>query len=186
MTLSLTHDLRASLGALRDKYERMLALRVAHVRAYEDPTFVEPNPRRAMAALAEEFPGALRELDTLPLDEIERRIQSLGRAEEEPSASEPWMHAQMLFHRYARGAVVTKRWLAGRKDITPAIKQAFARAIERLPRGEDAGLFAGELEHVAHPPRGRVMDLVHAKVARAMDIADTEVRALVFGVRGSP
>ena len=69
------------LRALRDKYEQMLCLRQLHARAKQDPEFVEPDPRSAMAALARDYPGALREIDELPIEDIERRIAELAAAE---------------------------------------------------------------------------------------------------------
>ena len=66
----LTRD----LTDLRAKYEEILRLRLLH------GTGDEPDPRRAMAALAGRFPGALRELDDLPLPEIRARIEALRAA----------------------------------------------------------------------------------------------------------
>lgn len=171
----------SDLRALRDKYERMFALRAAHERARSDASFVEPDPREDMARLAEDYPGALREIDVLPLELIAARIQALVTAERDPSRVETWMVAQTAFHCHARGALVAKRWLAGRKTITPAVRAAFAEALRGLPRGADAELFANELEAVASPPRGRLMVLVHAKVARALAMTEAEARMLVFG-----
>lgn len=176
------HDL-SDLRALRDKYERMLVLREAHLRARSDASFVEPDPRPEMARLAEEYPGALREIDSLPLELIAGRIEALRIAELQPSHVEAWMTAQVTFHRYARGVLVTKRWLAGRKTITPALRAAFVRAVRTMPRGSEAELFADELDAIASPPRGRLMDLVHTKVARALDLTEAQARALVFRAR---
>jgi hypothetical protein len=169
------------LRSLRDKYERMLALRVAHERGKRDPTYEEPPPRDAMAKLADDFPGALREIDSLPLGEIEARIASLRAAEADRANAEPWMGAQVIFHRLARGALVTKRWLRGRKRLTAATRTAFGRAVPELPRSADAKLFADDLDRVASPPRGRLMDLVHARVAETLGVTEREARLLVFG-----
>lgn len=163
----------------------MLSLRNAHERARRDAGFVEPDPRPAMASLAEQYPGSLREIDTLPLDVIATRIDALRSVERHPSRAEPWMVAQIAFHRFARGALATKRWLAGRKSITPALRAAFTRATATLPQGADARLFAGDLETIAAPPRGRLMDVVHARVAQTLGITAAEARALVFG-RSAP
>jgi hypothetical protein len=172
---------REDLRALRDKYERMLALRAAHARAREDASFVEPDPRPEMAKLALEYPGSLREIDVLPLNVIAARIDALALAERRPAAAEPWMIAQVTFHHYARGALATKRWLAGRKRITVAIRASFELDAATLSRGNAAALFAADLEQVASPPRGRLMDVVHAKVALALEVTESEARALVFG-----
>ncbi|MBX3209233.1 MAG: hypothetical protein KF764_29645 [Labilithrix sp.] len=171
---------RQDLRALRDKYERMLSLRTAHERARRDVSFVEPDPRPEMARLAADYPGSLREIDRLPLDVIAARIAALSAAERRPLDAEPWMIAQATFHRFARAALATKRWLAGRKAITPALRSAFTRATARLPHGADARLLASELEAIASPPRGRLMDVVHARVARTLDVTPAEARRLVF------
>jgi hypothetical protein len=172
---------RKDLRALRDKYDRMLALREAHARARSDECFVEPDPRPQMAKLAEEFPGALREIDRLPLEVIVARIEALVIAERDASRTERWMHAQVSFHQLARGALVAKRWLAGRKHVTAATRDAFLEVLPTLPRSSDAQLFLEDLARVANPPRGRLMDLVHAKLAASLNVTEREARALVFG-----
>ena len=176
----------ADLRALRDKYERMLSLREAHARARSDASFEEPDPRPEMARLAAEYPGSLREIDTLSIELIAARIEALETAEREPLRIESWMIAQVTFHRHARGVLVAKRWLAGRKAITPAVIAAFTDALATMPRGDDAELFLDELDAVASPPRGRLMDLVHVRVARALDVTEAEARALVFGAPRVP
>lgn len=171
----------ADLSSLRDKYERMLALRRAHARARDDASFDEPDPAPEMARLAEQYPGALREIDTLPLEVIVGRVHELEAVAAEPSRANAWMVAQVLFHRYARGALAIKRWLAGQRTITPAVRDAFTAALRTMPRRHDAELYAGELERIANPPGGRLMNLVHRHVARALDVTDAEARVLVFG-----
>lgn len=159
----------------------MLVLRLAHARARSAPSFVEPDPRAEMADLADDFPGALREIDELPLEVIVARIERLSTADAEPSNAEPWMIAQVAFHRLARGALVAKRWLGRRKDVTPEDEEAFARALPSLRHRSDAELFSGDLARIGRPPRGRLMDLVHARLAAVLAVTETEARALVFG-----
>ncbi len=152
----------------------MLALREAHARARSEPSFVEPDPRPELARLAEQFPGSLREIDRLALDVIRRRIAALVHAERDATALEPWMRAQIVFHAEARGALAAKRWLAGRREITAELRSAFVR------EQRDASYLADELEAIATPPRGRLMGLVFARVARALAITPAEARALVW------
>src|SRR4051812_10405817 len=85
----------------------MLRLRLLHDAG--DPE----DPRRAMAALACRFPGALREIDELPLQEITDRIDALRAAEADPAQELPWMRAIARFHALTRGALVAKKWLRG-------------------------------------------------------------------------
>lgn len=162
--------------ALRDKYEQMLVLRAAHAR--EDAAVSEPDPRFAMARLAERFPGSLREIDTLPIDVIRLRIDLLTQAEGNAAATEPWMTAQVHFHRVARGALIAKRWLAGRKQITAELAAEFEAALASLDA--DARLVATDLATIAAPPRGRLVAFVYAKVGAMLGVEASHVRALVF------
>lgn len=166
------------LRRLRDKYERILVLRRAHERARADPSYREPDPRPAMALLAEEFPGSLREIDVLPLALVEARIEALGRAERQPSTTERWMQAQARFHRLARAVLATKRWLAGRRDITP-LTSVLAHDLPVGIDAADAKWLALELARIATPPRGRLMDLVYAKLAEELGCSTTEAQRLV-------
>lgn len=175
----------SDLGMLRRKYVELLRLRELHDRAKADPSFSEPNPRPAMARLADAFPGALRELDSLPLDVIATRIRALSHAEKNPRKVALWMRAQALFHRLARGALSAKRWLGRRRKITSAVETAFrhAHATDGLAHPRDAHLWSAELVRVAMPPRGRLMDAVYARVAAELEISAEEVRELVFSSR---
>lgn len=162
----------------------MLHLRELHARAHADPTFVEPDPRAAMAELARRFPGALREIDELPIDVIRARIDALAAAEADRTRLQPWMPAHASFHRLARGALAVKRWLGGRA-LTPALEQAFEAALPALDDAGDARLWADDLHAIAAPPRGRVMDLVYGRLARELGVDVTAARAAVLPPRAS-
>ena len=164
----LTRD----LADLRAKYEEMLRLRLLHSSSDE------PDPRRAMAALAGRFPGALREIDALPLPEIRARIDALRAAESDTSRAAPWMRATARFHALTRGALSAKRWLAGGKAPDA---QAFARDLPSLRHVDDARQWSANLEDIARPPRGRILDLVFARIAAELGVTREEARVLVFG-----
>lgn len=155
------------VAALRDKYERIRVLREAHGRADE------PDPRAEMAALADEFPGALKELDRLSMEEIVLRIAKLRAAEEDPTLLEGWMLAQSEVHRFARGALAAKRWLA-----TNELDETKFRAALPTLR-EEAALFATALEDIAMPPFGRVMALVYQRAANELGITEPQLRLLL-------
>ena len=161
------------LADLRLKYEEMLRLRALHDAGDE------LDPRRAMAALAARFPGALREIDELPLVEIRARIDALRTAEGDGSRVVLWMRAIHRFHALTRGALCAKRWLAGAKT---ADVNAFARDLPTLCYADDARAWSGDLDKIARPPRGRITDLVFARIATELGVAEAEARALVFGV----
>lgn len=172
------------LRALRDKYERMLHLREIHSRARTEPGFVEPDPRPAMADLARRFPGALREIDELPLALIRTRIEELAAAEQDAAKALPWMVAQSRFHALARGALAVKRWLEGR-PVTAALQHDFARVLPTLAIPGDAHLWARDLEAIGRPPRGRLMDLVYARLAHDLGVDVRSARAAVLPPRAS-
>lgn len=164
----------ADLASLRTKYERLLVLRELHDRAKHDASFREPDPRPEMTALARTWPGSLRELDELPIDVIRSRIAALDRALDDATRIERWMIAQDAFHRLARGALAAKRWLGKRKRVTESVRDEF---VAHAPR--EARSWADALADVARPPRGRLMDLVFARVARELDTSVAEARRLV-------
>lgn len=180
MTLS-----RADLTELTAKYAEMLRLRRA------DGTSASSGPMKAaMARLATEFPGALRELDDFPLELIESRHAALERAtgsRNGPASGagaddvEPWMTACVAFHRFTRGALSAKRWLGGRKDVDPAMAATFAEAAQGLAFPEDALAWRDDLGAIAHPPRGRISQLVLQRVASTLGVSTHEVRVLIFG-----
>jgi hypothetical protein len=162
---------RSDLAALREKYERMLELRLAPSGG---------DPRRAMAALASRFPGALREIDDLPLETIAARVREI-RACEDGSPGARWMEATHLFHTLTRGALCAKRWLAGRKEIDDAVRAAFDRAVVTLCWEQDARSWRDDLARLAAPPRGRVTELVYERIGRLLGVSAEEARHLVFG-----
>jgi hypothetical protein len=139
------------------------------------------DPRRAMAALASQFPGALREIDELPLESIVARVNAL-RACEGGAPTASWMEAMHLFHAFTRGALCAKRWLAGRKVIDDEARAAFQDEASALCWAEDARGWSTELARLASPPKGRVTELVYERIGARLGISTEEARTLVFGV----
>lgn len=168
----------AALEELRAKYAQMLAMRVAHTSGDEDPD----EARARMAEVASRFPGALREIDDLELAEIRRRIEALDDVVAARREPEPWMEAVALFHGMARGALCAKRWLGGRKLVNAEVQDQFERGVPSLLFPEDARGWSSDLARIASPPRGRVMDVVFARLARDLGISERGARRLVFGV----
>ena len=163
---------RDDLTALRAKYEEMLRLRLDGSGA---------DPRRAMAALASRFPGALREIDELPLDALRARANDL-RAAEDGGPVALWMEATHLFHTLTRGALCAKRWLAGRKTVDPEVRSAFDREAGAFCWADEARAWGDHLAGLANPPRGRVTDLVYEQMSARLGISGEDARLLVFGV----
>jgi hypothetical protein len=169
---------RAALEELLAKYAQMLAMRMAHASPDEDAH----EARLRMAELAFRFPGALRELDDMDIAEIRNRIRLVHKVLREHHEVEPWMEAMVLFHAMTRGALCAKRWLGRRKRIDPAMENAFAQSIPALAFPEDARAWTGDLARIASPPRGRVTDVVFARLAESLGTSQDAARRLVFGV----
>jgi hypothetical protein len=162
--------------ALRAKYQTLRSLRVqSHAVA----------PRAELSALAARFPGALRELDCLPLAVIEARLCALDAVLRDGSEPESWMHLQVAYHGFMRATLRIRRLLAAATE---------ARAHE-----EDPSSYLGRLGYVpaldepapqrfdhtalmtiAKPPRGRLNPWVIAQVARDHAVSDEVVLQALF------
>src|SRR6185436_18311929 len=104
---------RSDLVALARKYRTLAELRRAQQMLSRD------DVRTPLQNLAREFPGALRELDLLPLDEIDRRFERLEAAALRGSV-EPWMGWMHAYHLTMRAALGVKRRLAGQRVVAEA------------------------------------------------------------------
>jgi hypothetical protein len=157
------------------KYEEMLRMRL------EDEAHPGGDPRREMAKLAERFPGALREIDEAPLERIRERVDALRGCLSDGALPEPWMHPTARYHRLTRGALSVKRWLGKRHRVGEEIVQSFEAELTRVLFPEDARLWTGRLDAIASPPRGRVTDVVFARLADELGVTVHAARALVLG-----
>lgn len=165
---------REKWRALHAKYTEMLRLRLLSER---DPSH---DPKLEMAALARSFPGALREIDRIPMGVLEHRLSLLEEVVEGRADAEPWMEASHRFHALLRGALTAKRFLAGRKAIDDVTRAAFVALAQSEPAPDEILAWKDALADVADPPRGRVLPLVLGRLAKALGTTEDEARALVF------
>lgn len=139
------------------KYEEILRLRRAA------PTESAAEARPALRALAREFPGALRELDALPMEEIEARLAAL-RALAAGGREAPWMRVLESYHRHFRGAL--------------ALKGAIARGpLDAATLDAAAASWLPERAAVHRPPGGRLGPLVVARVAEELGVPAAQIAA---------
>jgi hypothetical protein len=117
----------------------------------------EAEARAALRAFAAAWPGALKELDTLPTDEIERRARACQAGE-----VEPWMAWSVRYHELMRAALAIRR---GEPAAGAGADDAFVRAVER-------------------PRHGRLNVAVFAELGREFDIAPREIWDALFPARG--
>jgi hypothetical protein len=165
----------ARIRALLDKYQAMHALRVA--------THAAP-PRAELLALASAFPGALRELDRLPLALIEARMRALADVLATARAPEAWMELQSAYHGFMRAALRIRRQLLAQPDLPLDDAPACLVAIAYAPDlGEPpAARFDGEaLRVLAKPPRGRLNPWVISQVASDWGVDPSAVQAALLG-----
>lgn len=92
----------ATLRALADKYATLAAMRRSEEAG--EP----PRENAFYQRLAARFPGALKELDRLRLDEIERRAIALAEAASGGDQAD-WMVAVAAYHARLRELLAAKR-----------------------------------------------------------------------------
>ena len=148
---------------LFDKYSELVALRMEVGTAAH-------SVRERLQRLAARFPGALRELDALPFDELARRKDAVKRAMDSGDAA-PWMDRMARYHRLLSGALVAKRWLSRRGS-----DEDRAGAFENDNAATDAIAWRDSLDEVSRPPDGRLSTLALRRVARERDEDDEIVR----------
>ncbi len=147
----------AALHALARKYERLAGWRAQRDRG-------SPATREELRALAAEFPGCLRELDTLGAPELARRALACAGAGDGKAAAEPWM-----------------AWVAGYHDL---MRRAFA-ARDRRARGESGE--TGDFERgVLAPPGGRMAVVVLRALAARFGVPAATIAAALFPARRPP
>jgi hypothetical protein len=131
-----------------------------------------------LRALAAEFPGCLRELDTLGLSELERRAAAAAT-----DADEPWMSWIAAYHALMRGALAVRdpRAANARDDARAlaAIAAAAAGADAAIARVFDEAFLAAVLT----PPGGRVGVVVLRALATRFGVPAATIAATLFPTR---
>jgi hypothetical protein len=169
------------LRALQSKYQTLYALRVQGT-----PSAV---PRATFAALAAEFPGALRELDRLPLEAIELRLRALDAVLEGGAPAEPWMQLQIAYHGFMRAVLRIRRALLALRihhhELEPAQHWLERVAYVAAP-GEPvlARFDAAMLRTICRPPQGRLNPWVMEQVALDHAVTVEVVERALLGPRG--
>jgi hypothetical protein len=159
-----------ALAALLGKYETLAALRRARARGEPVP------PKEVFRALAEAFPGALHELDVLPLEIIDARAEAL-RAACAGGPLPPWIPWMLGYHALMRAALRVKIRLARRKELSDERARSLA---------EDASTHAGIdvdeafVRAVASPPEGRIASVVYARLAARFGVETLALRRALF------
>jgi len=156
----------SELHALSRKYALLGELRRRH----------DERPPAELQPLAREFPGALRELDALPLTEIDRRSGSVELALR-GGPTEALLEWISGYHALMRAALAIKRELRGRASLSSEDAAVLARSAS-LEFGVvcDAPLVL----EIEHPPRGRLNEVVLLRLARTFGVSPARLRDALF------
>jgi hypothetical protein len=175
------------IAVLREKYREIKRLRVVDAEHVASGHAHDPKPE--MAALARKFPGALRELDELPMEQIDERLAALDEALALNCVPD-WAALQVAYHGTYRFALRIKRLSARRGALDD---EALARAIQRLleqaasertaaepdePRLADFD--AAALHAILRPEGGRLHLWVLRHVAHGLGVAPAAVSQALF------
>jgi hypothetical protein len=138
-------------------------------------------PRTELLALARAFPGALRELDTLPLLVIEERRAALRAAlSGEPSAA--WMKWMTAYHATMRAALYLKARLA-RKGATPLSEDDARELADDAARRFDLPIDQVFVRAVAHPKARRLNAAVFERLGRDLGVEPAAMWEALFPSR---
>lgn len=160
------HDLLA-------KYHEMRAMRA------DDAAGLSADPRPRMRALAERFPGALREIDELPPALLDARIAALEAARRGEAPLPRWARAATDYHGWMR-AILRLRRVAGRLRDRPSALAWIAGSY--APSGDEpaAPELEAVVEQVLRPPRGRLNPWLFAHLAGRHGLSAAELEAEIF------
>lgn len=155
------------LAALLRKYVEIKRLR-------EEESAIDPTP--AMRALAEAYPGSLRELDALPMETIDSRIASLEQAIGCDSP-ELWMLALDRYHAWLRLA------LRMRREVPERTVESARAWLTHCQGGRATSVDDALIEAILFPPGGRLSLVVLARVAAELETTRAWLDSLLSGRR---
>lgn len=138
------------MRSLAQKYAALVALRTARAAGDDVP------PKSVFRRLAAQFPGALWELDRLPLATLEERHHALEAAANGAPLA-PWMGWLEAYHALFRGALAVKGRVGPRKELRDGELESLGLAAERAARRT---LPRGFVAACVRPPGGRLADAV--------------------------
>jgi hypothetical protein len=161
------------LLALARKYDTLAKLRRARSRGEG------VADRATLRALSREFPGALRELDTVSLAEIDRRKRALDAAARGLGV-ETWMTWMAAYHTTMRAALVVKARVLRSKKLSDELVGTLRKDVLRRIGLEIEETF---VRKVAHPPEGRLNRVVFERLGQKFGVPADEIWDALFPAR---
>jgi hypothetical protein len=163
------------LRALSRKYETLAKLRRARAAGGA------VAERGVLRALAREFPGALRELDTLTLEEIDQRQRSLSHAID-GGPVETWMEWMVAYHETMRAALLVKVRVSRRRQLDD---ETMATLRDEVSRRIGRAIDEAFVRSVANPPHGRVNRAVFERLGQNFGVSPDAIWDALFPARRS-
>ena len=179
------HD-RLRLERVQRKYRLLLELRLERDAAEQEGRrrFEPPHAERRrtrLHALAEEYPGSLREMEASTIARLQLRLSALESALARHGAEPGWAVTVDAFHLVLRQALATKRWLVDRIPRGGQLDERLVRDFDHdhphLPRR----LTLDELHAHLRPPKGRLLNLVWAALDESLGRNPAELERDVYG-----
>lgn len=165
------------LEALLEKYREMRRMR------REDAAGLRHDPRDEMRRLARRFPGALREIDELPLEVIEERVRVLEAVLAGRDEPPEWAAYFADYHGIMRAVLRIKRMCLGAADLDEAIacvRQGYDPASDE-PSLDELGEEA--VAGITRPEGGRLNPWVFERIAALHGVSTDHVRRTLFPPR---
>ena len=179
VTLPAVPPSSAELLRLAAKYQALGELRRERARGAALPE------RAVFKALARELPGCLKELDTLPLEEIDARAAALAEAAQGGPILD-WMAWLAGYHALQRAALririrSTRPTRSTRSTQSRTVDEARATIL-----AEDAAAHSGAaidpafVHAVMRPPGGRINPVVFARLAHLHGATAATIKRALF------
>ncbi|MFK7990857.1 MAG: hypothetical protein AB8I08_32860 [Sandaracinaceae bacterium] len=159
--------MRSVLVSLLEKYRELHRLRVGDDGG---------QPVERMREVAARWPGALREIDELPMSALEARITALERAQA-GGPTPTWATPVSQFHGLMRACLAVKRHAGRDTDRALAWVQNEYEPDNDEPSRECMAELAAR---VARPPEGRLSRLVLQEVAAANELSVEACERVMF------
>ena len=159
----------ACRAELHRKYAAMLALR----RAYPESQAAPPGAE--LRRLAGEYPGSLRELDLLPREMIEARLEALDAK----GALPDWALPMLRYHAWMRVALLVKKEIGRANSAEMAQKWVKNEYVARDGEPNIAEVVA-ELTHILAPAGGRLNQWLFHRLAQEFGVEANTLEELLF------
>jgi len=161
------------LDSLIEKYAQMLRMREL------DRDDSDRDPREQMASLARRFPGALREIDERPIDDISARLHELREASAGRREVPAWAQLQSAYHGAMRAFLRVRPLARGgsEQQARDAVADGYRQTSPDEPTPEAV---LGVLPQLRDPPKGRLNPIAFSYVAELYGVTADEVTAALF------